>query len=74
MHKNNFKPLDKGNNSEIFLFKEEMVLKMVDIKFKKQAKHLANEFELMSACDHPHILKVSALKKNIPIKVTSDPD
>ena len=47
---------------------------MVDIKFNKQAKHLANQFELMSACDHPHILKVSALKKNIPIKVTSDPD
>ena len=73
MQGNNFKLIDKGYNSEIFLYQNNLVLKMVDVKFVKQANHLVNEFQLMSSLDHPNILKVVSLKRNIPIKGISDP-
>lgn len=73
MQGNNFELIDKGYNSEIFLYQNNMVLKMVDVKFTKQTKHLANEFQLMSTLDHPNILKVVNFKRNIPIKGISDP-
>ena len=73
MRGSNFRLLERGSNSEIFLYEDSVVLKMVDIKFGKQLRHLRNEFELMKTLSHPHVLKVLGLKHNIPLRGISDP-
>ena len=39
-----FKLIGKGSDSEIFLYGDNVVLKMVDVALKKQIGHLKNEF------------------------------
>jgi hypothetical protein len=39
-----FKLIAKGSDSEIFLYDNTVVLKMVDVVMKKQIGHLQNEF------------------------------
>jgi hypothetical protein len=42
MNESEFKLLEKGSNSEIFLYGGDLVLKMVDVANVKQAGHLKN--------------------------------
>ena len=56
------KLLESGSNSEIFLYGDNVVLKMVDVVSLKQARHLRNEYELMSNLSHPNILRCHNFK------------
>lgn len=68
MNDSEFKLLDRGNNSEIFLYGKDLVLKMVDVGNVKQSSHLRNEFELMRELSHPNVLRCHKFKEGIPIR------
>lgn len=62
MQEGDFKLLEKGSNSEIFLYRQTLVLKMVDVRHTKQSQHLKNEFALMSRLNHAHVLRCHNLR------------
>lgn len=62
MNEAQFKLLETGSHSEIFLYGDNVVLKMVDVTSLKQARHLRNEYELMRNLSHPNILRCHNFK------------
>lgn len=56
--------LTRGTNSEIVLY-DELVLKMVDVKYDKHTRHLRNEHSIMRQLDHPNVLSCIGYKKDV---------
>lgn len=65
--------INKGSNSDIYRYGSErkgVILKMVDTTFKKECKHLLNEFQTLSCIKHDNIIKALKYKQNVHLHGT----
>ena len=67
----------RGSNSEIYRYgppQAALILKLVPSAYKKEARHLANEFNILSKLNHENIIKVLRYKQNVLLKSSPSSD
>ena len=71
----NLKLVNRGSNSDIYRCGapgKSFIIKMVPSSCKKEARHLFNEFKMLSNLDHENILKVFKHKQKVMIEGMSE--
>jgi serine/threonine protein kinase len=61
MQKNKLNLIAGGCNSQLFSYgmgEEQVVLKVVSTRYKKELSHLRNEYQILHSLSHRHIVKV----------------
>ena len=71
------KLVSRGSNSGVYRYGTQLnavAIKMVPSSCKKETKHLANEYMMLSEINHENIIKVLRYKKELVVKGVSGSD